>query len=176
MDTFKNREDLKEYFDKAYGFACFDSIAKAGMGFGVAGGSGNVYLNKGGVGKEEMVGTAMLIQASFGFQFGAQIYSEIIFFESEKDFDKFKSGNFEFGADATAVALYASATANVCSTLGASQGIRCGMSPAEQEQKGDLFKSVLAYTDGAAVFTVVTGGLMYEATISGQKFTYTPKE
>jgi hypothetical protein len=38
----------------------------------------------------------------------------------------------------------------------------------------DDVKAVGAYCNGMAVFTVAKGGLMYEASIGGQKFTYSP--
>ena len=31
------------------------------------------------------------------------------------------------------------------------------------------------YYKGLAVFTIVKGGAMYQATVAGQKFSYTPK-
>merc|ERR1712146_111667 len=126
MDSFKKRQDLQQYFKTAYGFAVFDAIAKAGIGFGVAGGTGSVYKLVGG--EPELLGSTNMMQGSIGWQFGAQVYSEIIFFETEQDFQKFASGNFEFGAEASAVALTASASVGL-STQGGSQGVRAGLSP-----------------------------------------------
>jgi lipid-binding SYLF domain-containing protein len=168
MDLFKKKENLKPYFDTAYGCAVFGTVAKAGFGIGGAGGKGDVYVLKGG---EAKIGDSNMMQLSFGFQFGAQVYSEIIFFESEKDFENFTQGNFEFSADANAVALTASASVKA-STMGM-QGVQAGMT---SENIAVDAASTCEYTKGMAVFTVALGGLMYQATVGGQKFTYTKIE
>lgn len=89
------------------------------------------------------VGNASLKQVSIGFQFGGQEYREVIFFQNQEALDRFKQGKFEFAAQASAVAVTAGAAANV------------------------------KYTDGVMVFTQEKKGLMYEASIGGQKFGYT---
>jgi lipid-binding SYLF domain-containing protein len=169
MDTFEKQEGLKAYFDTAYGYAVFATIAKAGFGVGAAGGSGDVYV-KNADGAATKVGGSVMVQLSFGFQFGGQVYSEIIFFETEKDFQNFTAGNFEFGADANVVALTASAGAKA-STLG-NQGITAGVTANNVMVGGET----ATYTKGMKVFSVALGGLMYQATIGGQKFTYKPIE
>lgn len=90
----------------------------------------------------KVVGMAKLTQVSIGFQAGGQAYREVIFFESKKDLDRFKDSRFEFSAQASAVAVTAGASANV------------------------------KYTDGVMVFTMLKGGLMYEAAVGGQKFKF----
>lgn len=171
MDTFKKQDSLKPYFATAYGCAVFGTVAKAGFGIGGAGGKGDVYIFKGEGQEPTKVGEAKLMQLSFGFQFGGQAYSEIIFFEAEKDFQNFTHANFEFSADANVVALTASASAKA-STIG-NQSFQAGLSP-------DAIKVAAAaqceYTKGMAVFTVALGGLMYQATVGGQKFTYVKTE
>jgi lipid-binding SYLF domain-containing protein len=92
-----------------------------------------------------VVGYCDLTQASIGLALGGQAYSEIIAFETEASATKFKSGNFSFAAQATAVALKSGAGANA------------------------------KYSDGVAVFTMGESGLMYEASIGGQKFSYQAK-
>ncbi len=164
MDLFKKQDKLKPYFQAAYACAVFDKIAKAGFGIGAAGGKGDVYILA--QGSESKVGESNMLQISFGFQFGGQVYSEIIFFETEKDFKNFTQENFEFSADANVVALTAS-VGTKASTLG-NQSIQAGMAP----DKIEVGTSSSQYTKGMAVFTVALGGLMYQATISGQKFTY----
>ena len=164
MDTFKKQAGLKTYFDTAYACAVFPTVAKAGFGIGGAGGKGEVYILKGG---ETQVGTVKLMQLSFGFQFGGQVYSEIIFFESEKDFENFTKGTYEFSADANAVALTASASVKA-STLG-SQGLQVGLS---SDAIAVDATATCEYTKGAAIFTIPVGGLMYQATVAGQKFIY----
>lgn len=88
------------------------------------------------------VGMAKLSQLSIGFQAGGQAYREVIFFESKKELERFKDSRFEFAAQASAVAVTSGASANV------------------------------KYTDGVMVFTMQKGGLMYEASIGGQKFSF----
>jgi lipid-binding SYLF domain-containing protein len=102
---------------------------------------------------------------SIGFQVGGQAYSQVIFFQDKRAFDEFTSGNFEFGAQATAVAITAGASANA-TTTGSSASASGGRHDATTVGK---------YHKGMAVFTVAKGGLMYEASIGGQKFSYTPK-
>jgi lipid-binding SYLF domain-containing protein len=103
-----------------------------------------------------------------GLQLGGQAYSQIIFFEDKRAFDEFTSGNFEFGAQASAVAITAGASATA-STTGSSAGASGGQHDASTKEIGGYYK-------GMAVFTVAKGGLMYEASIGGQKFSYTPKK
>jgi len=170
MDLFKKQQKLKPYFETAYGCAVFEQVAKAGFGIGGAGGNGEVYVFGKGKDNVKKVGGSTLLQVSFGFQFGGQVFSEIIFFASQKDFENFTQENFEFSADANVVALNASASAKV-STMG-NQSITVGMSPDKMELGYDSCQ----YTNGMAVFTVALGGLMYEATVSGQKFTYKPTD
>ena len=165
MDTFKKQEILKPYFENSYGCAAFSSVAKGGLFFvGGAYGKGRVYK----LPKEEFVGTVELIQASGGWVLGGEVYQEIIFFETETDFTRFTQGNFEFGADAKVVALTAAASAKA-TTMG-NQGIQLGTNADDTEVKGAGKDATPEYTKGMKVFTVTLGGLMYQATISGQKF------
>jgi lipid-binding SYLF domain-containing protein len=93
--------------------------------------------------KGNIIGKAKMTQVSIGFQFGGQAYREVIFFESKADLDRFKEDNLEFSAQASAVAVTAGASANV------------------------------KYANGVMIFTQQKGGLMYEASIGGQKFDFT---
>ena len=113
------------------------------------------------------MGSVNLSQLSIGFQVGAQGYSEIIFFEDERAFKEFTSGSFEFGANAEAVAITAAVSANA-NTAGNSATISGGKNNAKTASGG--------YHKGMAVFTIAKGGLMYEASVSGQKFKYTAKK
>ena len=94
--------------------------------------------------KGKAEGRASMKQVSVGFQFGGQAYREVIFFENAAALDRFKQNKFEFTARASAVAVTTGASANV------------------------------KYADGVMVFTQEKGGLMYEASVGGQKFDYTP--
>ena len=161
-DTVKNFRSAGtgDFIDESYGYAVFPSIGKGGIGIGGAYGKGGVY-----VGGEQVAKTSMS-QVSYGLQLGGQAYSQIIFFRDERAFNDFASGNFEFGAQASAVALTAGASAQT-STGGsgsASSGTDKRLSTVTDESYDDR--------SGMAVFTIAKGGLMYEATISGQKFKY----
>ena len=161
-DTIKIFEQAGEsasFFDNSYGYAVFPTIGKAGIGIGGAHGKGRVYAQ----GKH--VGDTSMTQLSIGFQLGAQGYSQIVFFEDQRAFDEFTSGNFEFGAQASAVAITAGVSAGA-STAGASAGASGGKHDAT---------TAGSYHKGMAVFTVAKGGPMYEASLGGQKFSYTAK-
>ncbi len=92
--------------------------------------------------KGKVIGSTTLTQVSIGFQLGGQAFSQIIFFKDKKSLERFTEGNFEFGASASAALI--SEGANASSD----------------------------YSDGVAVLTFSKGGLMYEASIGGQKFSY----
>ena len=113
----------------------------------------------------EHVGDTSVAQVSVGFQFGGQAYSMIIFFEDERAFTDFSSGNFEFGAQANAVAITAGASASTSTAGGGTAGASGGQNDAATRG---------SYSKGMAVFTVAKGGLMYEAAIAGMKFGYKP--
>jgi hypothetical protein len=167
MDTFKKQPILKPYFDHSYGCAAFSSVAKGGIFFvGGAYGKGSIYK----LPSEEIVGSVDLIQASGGFVLGGEVYQEIIFFETEADFNRFTDGNrnFEFAADAKVVALTAAASAKA-TTIG-NQGIQVGLTADTTQVAGSNNSTTPEYTKGYKVFTVTLGGLMYQATIAGQKF------
>ncbi len=159
VKVFKNAGASKAFFHNSYGYAVFPTIGKGGLGVGGAYGKGRVYR------QGAYVGDASMTQVSFGLQAGGQAYSEIVFFQDQRAFEEFTSGNFEFGADASAVAITAAAGASA-STAGSSAGASGGKNDAT---------TVGAYRKGMAVFTVVKGGAMYQAALSGQKFRYTPK-
>lgn len=130
---------LTVYFEKAYGYAVFPTITKGGIGIGAAHGTGEVYE------KDEFIGTASMTQVTIGLQFGGQKYSEIVFFKDKETLDDFKKGNFKPGAQASAIASTAGASADA------------------------------DYDHGVAIFTLSEGGLMFEATVGGQKFNFKPK-
>ena len=160
-DTVKVFEQAGEsgtFFKSAYGYAVFPSIGKAGVGVGGAYGKGRVYE----MGRH--VGDTSVTQLSVGLQLGGQAYSEIIFFEDQRALREFTSGNFEFSAEASAVAITAAAGAKA-STAGSSAGVSGGQHDA---------RAVGQYNKGMATFTVAKGGLMYEASVAGQKFSFKP--
>jgi lipid-binding SYLF domain-containing protein len=89
-----------------------------------------------------VVGYCDMTQGSIGLQLGGQDYAEILVFQTPQAVERFKNGNFRFDAQATAVALKSGAGANA------------------------------KFADGVAVFTMDEAGLMYEASVGGQNFSY----
>ena len=158
-NLFKKAGQSAQFFKSAYGYAVFPTIGKGGVGIGGAYGKGCVYA------KGKHVGDTSMTQLSIGFQLGGEGYSEIIFFQDERAFKEFTGGNFEFGADAQAVAITLAAQAKASST-GASAGASATKHEATTAGK---------YYKGMATFTIIKGGLMYEASIAGQKFSYTTR-
>jgi lipid-binding SYLF domain-containing protein len=94
--------------------------------------------------QRQQVGYSDLTQASIGAQIGGQTYAELVVFENKPAMDRFKSGKFSLAANASAVAIKSGAAA------------------------GTTFR------DGVAIFTMPLGGLMAEASIGGQEFSYVP--
>lgn len=131
---------VQKFFDNAAGYAVFPNIGKGGFMIGGAYGRGLVIVN------EQVDGDSTMTQFTIGAQIGAQKYSLYIFFKDQVALEYFKRENFEFSAQATAVAVTAGAAANT------------------------------SYDAGVAVFTIADGGLMAEATLGGQQFTYEPRE
>jgi lipid-binding SYLF domain-containing protein len=157
--VFKDAETSNAFFDNSYGYALFPTIGKGGFGIGGAHGDGRVYE------QGHYVGDTSMTQITIGLQIGGQSFSQIIFFEDKDAFVGFTSGDFEFGANASAVAITVSAQAS-SSTAGSSAG--AGTSDDNASLAGN-------YSNGMAIFTVVKGGLMYEASLGGQKFKYEAK-
>ena len=158
ITLFKNAGQSASFFGRSYGYAVFPTIGKAGFGIGGAYGEGRVYQQGAAVGDTRMT------QLSVGFQLGGEGYSQIIFFADKRAFDEFTSGNFEFGANVGAVVITAAASGSAA-TSGATGSASAGQKDA---------KTAGEYYKGMAVFVIVKGGLMYEVSVSGQKFSYTP--
>ena len=159
IDFFKRSEELKPYFNTAYGYAIFPNIGKGAVGIGGAYGHGKVYK------KDQVAGVSTLVKISVGFQLGGQVFQEIIFFQDQRSFDEFTSGSFELDATASAVAITVSAQAQA-GTAGTSAGASTGPDTGFQSGPG--------YTKGMAIFVHSKGGFMAEAAIGGQRFTFEP--
>ncbi len=134
----KTDKSLLRFFESSFGYAVFPSVGKGAIGIGGASGRGVVY--RGG----SSMGGVNLKQVSIGFQFGGQVYREIIFFEDADAYQRFISNQFQFAAQVSAVALKSGISADA------------------------------KYADGVAVFTMAKGGLMYEASVGGQRFKFIP--
>ena len=158
IDAFRRAGQTDSFFENSYGYAVFPTIGKAGFAIGGAYGEGRVFAQ----GKH--VGDASMTQLTLGFQLGGQAFSQMIFFEDRRAFEEFTSGNFEFSAQATAVAITAGVSAEINTGGGAAAGASGGRNDAATAHGG--------YRKGMAIFTIARGGLMYEAALGGQKFSY----
>ena len=130
---------MERWFKSAYAYAVFPRVAKGGIGIGGAHGKGIVIQG------DKTIGDTSLSQFTIGLQLGGQVYAEFIMFKDATALGNFQRGNFEMGAQLSAVALTAGASLDA------------------------------AYDDGVAVFTVAEGGLMFEASVGGQKFKYSDR-
>ncbi len=139
IKKFKSARASKPFFKTSYGYAIFPSVGKGGLFIAGAHGKGRVYI------KGKHIADTSLSQITLGFQAGGQAYSQIMFFRDKYAFSTFKTGNFQLGAQATAVAINKGVGVNA------------------------------DYDKGIAIFTIAKGGLMYEASVGGQKFTYKAK-
>lgn len=156
IELFENAGESGEFFDKSYAYAVFPTVGKGALVVGGAHGVGRVYE------RGRYVGDITLTQLSVGFQAGGQAYSQIVFMQDLRAFKEFTSGEFGFGAGVSAVAITAGANA-MASTTGSSASVSGGKKDAKTA--GEFYK-------GMAVFTIAKGGLMYEASLAGQKFNY----
>lgn len=129
---------LKEFFDNSAGYVIFPNVGKGGLVVGASSGNGAVY--EGG----DVIGMAGLKKLNIGLQAGGQAIIEVLFFETSNDLTEFKGGNFEFSAEASAVAVKSGIAVNA------------------------------KYKDGVAVFALPKAGLMADASVGGQKFSYHP--
>lgn len=154
LEKFRNLGNVPDMMAESYGYAVLPTIGKGGIGIGAAGGTGCVFVGGRHTGKVSMG------QVTIGWQLGGQAYSQIILFRNADTYNEFTKGQFEFGADATAVALTYGASAGA-STTGASA------------TAGDT-RATGSWKRGMAVYTLAKGGLMYEASIGGQKFSFKP--
>jgi lipid-binding SYLF domain-containing protein len=127
---------IQAFFDGAAGYAVFPTVGKGAIGVGGAHGKGLVIVDG------KAVGKTSLSQITVGFSLGGQKYAQFIFFKDEAALGHFQRGNYEMGAQASAVAVTAGASADA------------------------------DYDKGVAVFTNIGGGLMADASVGGQKFTY----
>lgn len=131
---------IETFFENAAGFAVFPSVGKGGLIVGAAHGKGLVIVD------DQVDGYTSMSQATIGLQLGGQKYAQFIFFRDHIALEHFKRGNWEMGAQASAVAITAGASADA------------------------------NYDNGVVVFTQAGGGLMVEGSVGGQKFTYEPRK
>lgn len=139
IDRFKAQDpSIEPFLRNAYGYAVFPSIGRGGFIVGGGGGDGVVFQGS------QRVGTATVAFGTIGAQVGGQTFSEIIAFQNEAAFNRFKANQMELAAGASAVAVNSGAAASA------------------------------NWANGVAVFTMADAGLMLDASIGGQKFTFRP--
>jgi lipid-binding SYLF domain-containing protein len=151
---------ISEMFISAYGYALFPTIGKAGFVVGGAYGKGRVYE------QGKYLGDTTMTQATIGFQLGGSGFSQVVFFQDKRALYDFINGNFEFGAEVQATALTAAVGASA-NTGGSSATASGGKNNAKIAKTG--------YNKGMATFTITKGGLMYEASVGGQRFSFTKR-
>jgi lipid-binding SYLF domain-containing protein len=154
--VFKQAGESAGFFRNSYAYAVFPTVGEGGFIVGAAIGKGRVYSH------HRLLGDTTMTQLSAGFQAGGKAYSQIIFFENKAALDTFRNGKFEFSAGASATAITASAGASV------------GTTGTTSNASGTVNNATTAggYVNGMAVFTIAKGGLMYAATLAGQKYSY----
>ncbi len=158
-NVFRNTAAAGPFFSNSYGYAIFPTVGKGGFILAGGYGRGRVFV------AEDPVGDTTLTQASLGFQVGGQAYTQIIFFEDERAFREFSEGGFEFGGQVNATVLRANAQMSA-STTGSTAGASGGIDDVQSAAPG--------YYKGMAVFIIGTGGLMFEASVGGQRFSFRP--
>ena len=159
IDVFIKSNAVKPFFNEAYGYAVFPMVGKGGIIVGGAYGAGRVYK------QGDIAGTATLFKVNIGFQLGGQAFREIIFFQDKRAYDEFTSEGFEFDGSLSAVILTLGAEAQA-GTQGNTAGASLGPDTGTQAET--------SYTKGMAVFVHTIGGLMYEVSIGGQRFSFSP--
>ena len=157
IDIYHKSPEVEVYFKNSYGYAVFPTIGKAGFIIGGSYGEGQVYRD------DKVTGFTTVGAGSIGLQVGAQAFSQIIFFQDQRAYDAFTGGSFEFDAMASAVAITAGAQASVGGT-GQTAGASAGPATAKQAST--------SYRKGMTTFIHAKGGLMAEASIGGQKFSF----
>ncbi|MFS4447343.1 YSC84-related protein [Maribacter sp. 2307UL18-2] len=128
--------ELGTLFENSVGYVIFPNVGKAGLIFGGAAGKGVLVEHK------MLTGTVDMKKINIGMQAGIQEMAQVLFFQTAETLSDFKEGNFEFGAQASLIALNSGIATNT------------------------------AYQDGVSVFVMPKSGLMMDASIGGQKFNY----
>ncbi len=157
---FKHAGASASFFDKSYAYAVFPTVGEGSFVVGGAHGTGRVYVH----GKWE--GNVTLTELSVGFQAGGKAFSQIIFFEDKRALDEFRSGSFEFGGDASVVAITAGASASA-GTDGMDSAASGGKNDATTRGK---------YVKGMVTFEIAKGGLMGQVAVAGEKFKFSPRD
>jgi len=139
LEKFKSLDaGLSDLMENSAGYAVFPEIEKGAILVGAAHGNGVVY--EGG----SVVGTATVSQGTVGLQLGAQVYSQLMFFETQEALDQFKANKWAWHGEASAVAAKSGAAATT------------------------------KFENGVAIFISDQKGAMASLSVGGQKFEFTP--
>ena len=157
VDIFKKAGDSAGFFKTAYAYAIFPTVGEGGFIIGAAVGKGRVYVHR------KLVGDTTMTQLSAGLQAGGKAYSQIIFFADKRALAEFESGSFEFAAGASVTAITASAGGSAGTT---------GATVNASGTSNNATTATPGYNKGMAVFSIAKGGLMYAATLAGQRYSY----
>jgi lipid-binding SYLF domain-containing protein len=129
---------VRDMVNRAYAYAIFPEVGEASLGIGGAHGQGYAYQNG------QLVGHVTISEGSVGLQAGGATYAELLVFQSEEPFNRFRNDVFSFSADATATIVKAGASAQT------------------------------QFNNGVAAFVLPKGGFEAGVAIKGQKFHFTP--
>lgn len=135
-----NDSAIRKLVNDSVAYVIYPRVGKAAIGIGGAHGNGEVYEKKFGI--YHLVGKSELTQINIGLQLGAKTFTEVIFFEDDYTFKRFKKGELEVNAEASAVALTSGASAKAMRT------------------------------DGITIVILNAEGLMGELSVGGQKLSY----
>jgi lipid-binding SYLF domain-containing protein len=163
IQQFKNNRSVAPYFDKAYGYAVYPNIIKGGIIIGFGEGKGQVFQDG------YFTGKSTLTSFSLGAQLGAQSYSEVIFFKNKVAYENFLTQGLIFSANASAALITLGANAQAGSG-GVSSSASTGALASNTKPRMHG-----AYSNSIATFVLTKAGLMGQATLGGETFTFTPK-
>lgn len=135
----QNHSDAAELLESSAGYAIFPNVGKGAYIIGGASGNGVVYKNN------AIQGYADLKQVDIGLQAGGKAFVEVLFFETDADLERFKEGDYELSANASAVIL----------------------------EKG--VSRDIDFQDGVAVVTMPKAGAMAGVSVGGQRFSFQPR-
>jgi hypothetical protein len=156
---FAGASSTAPYFGDAYGYALFPTVAQGAIGPSGARGDGRVFVDG------ERVGDVTLTQASATYEFSGRSYSQVIFFQSQKAFERFTGAGFAFDGDRKARTVTRDGESRTSSASGSD-----GEGTASSRAASDLD----AWDNGFAIFTTGEDGGRYAADLHGQEFYYVP--
>lgn len=164
IDQFKSDPSIKPYFDNAYAYVVFPNVVKGGIIIGFGEGSGKMYK------QGSYTGDVVLTNFSLGAQFGAQSYKQVIFIENKRAYQNFVANGVTLNANASAA--FATLGANAQAGSG---GVSASSSTGDVAANTDP-KMKGAYSNSIATFVLTKAGVMFQATLGGETFEFTPAD